>query len=180
MRPAVEGLVDDVDGFLEAARHEERQALTGQARWLDVLPGLLADWGIAGHLERIVEVWLAIEEVPGVRQLVGELRADGVRCLLATNQDEHRGSHMQQHLGYAALLDGAFYSYELGVAKPAPAFFTAALDRLGTPAADVLLVDDSPANVASAMGVGIRAQTWSCAEPVEVLRRHLERHELLG
>lgn len=179
MRPAVEGLVEDVDGFLADARRRERPALTGKERWLDVLPGLLADWGIASHLERIVETWLAIEEVPGARAVVRDVRATGVRCFLASNQDEHRGRHMQRHLGYPSLVDGALYSYELGAAKPDPAFFTAALRRLRASAQDVLLVDDNPTNVASAAGLGIRAETWTSAEPTDVLRAHLQRHGVL-
>ncbi len=37
---------------------------------------------------------------------------------------------MQDDLGYGDLLDEAFYSYELRVAKPDPAYFTTILGRL--------------------------------------------------
>ena len=41
MLPAVEARVEDLDGFLAETALEERPALRGEARWLDLLPGLL-------------------------------------------------------------------------------------------------------------------------------------------
>ena len=38
MRPVVGHLVDDVEGFLAEAFAAERPALTGDARWVEVLP----------------------------------------------------------------------------------------------------------------------------------------------
>jgi FMN phosphatase YigB (HAD superfamily) len=46
----------------------------------------------------------------------------------------------------------------LGVTKPAPAIFQAALDRVGVSAADAIMVGDSlKADVIGAQAVGIRA-----------------------
>jgi putative hydrolase of the HAD superfamily len=179
IRSSVEGLVEDVDAFVAEALEVERPALRGEVRWLDVLPGLLSRWGIADAYDDLVSAWLATVPVPGSRDLVRVLREAGVCCYLASNQDRHRGAHMQQRLGYPELLDGAFYSFELGVAKPDPAYFRTILDRLGRAPADALLIDDNAANVASARSLGLRAELWSCREPVEVLRGHLTRHGLL-
>ena len=133
MRPVVGHLVDDVEGFLAEAFAAERPALTGDARWVEVLPVLLEKWGIADSYDDALRVWLTIEPVAETRELVTALRASGVRCYLATNQDEHRGRHMHENLGYAELFDDTFYSYELRVAKPDPAYFRAVLDRLALP-----------------------------------------------
>lgn len=178
MRPAIGHLVDDVEGFLAAAFAAERPALTGDARWVEVLPVLLREWGIPEAYGEAMAVWLTIEPVTEARELVECVRAAGVRCYLATNQDEHRGTYMQQHLGYADLMDGAFYSYELRLAKPDPAYFETILDRLGLPAGEVLFLDDSAGNVDAARGVGLRAETWHVEDGVEVLRGHLRRHGL--
>ncbi|MDX6300662.1 MAG: putative hydrolase of the superfamily [Nocardioidaceae bacterium] len=180
IRSSVEGLVEDVDGFVAEAVEVERPALRGEVRWLDVLPGLLARWGIADAYDDLVRAWLATVPVPGARDLVRALREAGVRCYLATNQDAHRGAYMQQRLGYRELLDGAFYSYELGVAKPEPAYFRTVLARLETAPGDALLIDDNATNVESARALGLRAELWSSREPVEVLRGHLTRHGLLS
>ena len=180
MRPAVEGLVDDVDGFLADALRAERPALTGDVRWVDVLPALLDRWGIADAHDDVLRTWLTIEEVPGTHDLVRALRAAGVRCYLATNQDERRGRLMHQQLGYGDLLDGAFYSFELGLAKPDPAYFATVADRLGLAPERLLLVDDNAANVAAARSVGLDAEAWSYREDLGVLRDHLARRRLPG
>ena len=178
MRPAVEGLVDDVDGLLAEAVRAERPALTGDVRWVDVLPGLLERWGIADAHDDVLRTWLTIEAVPGTHDLVRALRAAGVRCYLATNQDERRGRLMHEQLGYCDLLDGAFYSYELGLAKPDPAYFAAVADRLGVAPDRLLLIDDNAANVAGARSAGLDAEVWSYREDLGVLRDHLSRRGL--
>jgi putative hydrolase of the HAD superfamily len=178
MRPVVGHLVDDVEAFLREAFAAERPALVGEARWLEVLPGLLEKWGIADSYDDALRVWLTIEPVAETRELVVSLRAAGVRCFLATNQDEHRGRHMHENLGYAELFDDTFYSFELGVAKPDPAYFRAVLGRLAMPAGEVLFVDDNAANVESARGVGLRAEQWHVDEGIELLRERLRRHGL--
>lgn len=178
MRPVVGHLVDDVEEFLAQAFAAERPALTGDARWLEVLPELLERWGIADSYDDALRVWLTIEPVLEARELVASLRAAGVRCFLATNQDEHRGRHMHEHLGYGDLFDDTFYSYELRVAKPDPAYFQAVLRRLAMPPDEVLFVDDNLANVDSAREVGLRAERWHVDDGIDVLREHLRRHGL--
>jgi putative hydrolase of the HAD superfamily len=178
MRPVVGHLVDDVEAFLAEAFAAERPALTGEARWLEVLPGLLERWGIPHAYDDAVQVWLTIEPVAETRELVEALRTAGVRCYLATNQDEHRGRHMHTTLGYADLFDDCFYSYELGVAKPDPAYFRAVLERLHLPAGEVLFVDDNAANVEAARAVGLRGECWHVDDGVDALHEHLRRHGL--
>jgi putative hydrolase of the HAD superfamily len=176
MRPAVAGRVDDVDAFLAEASREERPALTGEVRWLDVLPGLLERWGIADSFDTLVGIWLSIEEVPGTRDVVRSLRSAGIRCCLATNQDVRRATYMRTEMGYDDLLDDVFVSCDLGVAKPDPAYFTTILDRLDAPADRVLFVDDNAKNVDAARAVGLAAEVWSSdlglAELESTLRGH--------
>jgi putative hydrolase of the HAD superfamily len=176
MRPALGGLLEDVDGFLEDAYRAERPALAGDVSWLDVLPGLLARWGIGDSYDDVLRVWLSIEPVVETHALLRALRAAGVRCYLATNQAEHRGVHMRDELGYAGLFDGAFYSYEMRVAKPDPAYFRLIVEDLAVPAGELLFVDDRADNVAAARSVGMRAEVWSHREDLSVLHDHLARH----
>lgn len=178
MRPVVGHLVDDVEEFLAEAFAAERPALTGDTRWLDVLPGLLEKWGIAHAHDDALRVWLTIEPVVETREIVERLRAAGVRCYLATNQDEHRGRHMHATLGYDKLFDGCFYSYELRVAKPDQAYFAAVLARLDLPGDTVLFVDDNAANVEAARSVGLRAGQWHVEDGVDALHELLRRHGL--
>ncbi|CAN5705206.1 HAD-IA family hydrolase [soil metagenome] len=178
MRPALEGLVEDVEGFMTEAYAAERPALVGTVRWLDELPGLLDRWGIPGAYDDLLRIWLAIEAVPGVREIVGTLRGQGIRCCLATNQDVARGEFMHEALGYGDLLDETFYSYALGVAKPDPAYFTTILGRLDADAQDVLFLDDKERNVEAARSVGLAAEHWVHTDGLDALHGHLARHGL--
>lgn len=178
MRPVVQGHIEDVPAFLTEAFAAERPALTGEVRWRDVLPGLLERWQVSHLYDDALRVWLTIEPHAEVRELVQVVRRSGVGCYLATNQDEYRGRHMHEALGYGELLDGAFYSYELGVAKPDPAFFSVILERLSLPVGDVLFVDDNQANVESARALGMRAEHWHVGHGVPSLRELLQAHEL--
>jgi putative hydrolase of the HAD superfamily len=178
MRPVVEGELVDVDAFLADAFAHERPALLGRESWLDVLPGLLERWGVPHLHDRALEVWLTIEPHAGARELVEMVRGSGVNCYLATNQTEHRGRFMADSLGYDELLDGSFYSYELGVAKPDPAYFTAVLERIDVPPGEVLFIDDNPRNVAVARELGLRAEVWHVDEGVPALRALLREHGL--
>jgi putative hydrolase of the HAD superfamily len=179
MRPAVSGLVEDLDGFLAEAVRAERPALTGEVSWPAVLPGLLERWGIGAALDEVLATWLRLEPVPEARALVTEVRATGPDCHLATNQTVERAAVMREQLGYDDLLDGAFWSHELGVAKPDPAYFEEVVRRLGVPPGDALLLDDNRANVDAARAVGLRAEVWSWREGVGVLRAHLVEHGAL-
>ena len=164
-----------------------------------VLQGLPAGWEASmrpavGHLvdaaqsrpkdpeldayDDALQVWLTIEPVLESRHLVEQVRASGVRCYLATNQDVRRGTYMHENLGYADLLDGAFYSYELGLAKPDPAYFTEIARRLELPEDEVLLVDDNADNVAGAREAGLRAERWHHDDGIAALDAHLRRHDL--
>jgi putative hydrolase of the HAD superfamily len=176
MRPALKGRVEDIEGFLEEAYWAERPALAGDVSWLDVLPGLLERWGIGESYDDVLRVWLSIEPVAATHELLRALREAGLRCYLATNQAEHRGVHMRDELGYAGLFDGAFYSYEMRVAKPDPAYFRFIVDALGVAPERLLFLDDRPDNVEAARSVGMRAEVWSYHEDLSVLHDHLARH----
>ncbi len=176
MRPALRGRVEDVEGFLTDAYWAERPALAGDVSWLDVLPGLLDRWGIGEAFDDVLGIWLSIEPVTATHELLRALREAGLRCYLATNQAEHRGVHMRDVLGYAGLFDGAFYSYEMRVAKPDPAYFDFIVDALAVAPDRLLFLDDRLDNVEAARSVGMRAEVWSYHEDLAVLHDHLARH----
>jgi putative hydrolase of the HAD superfamily len=79
------------------------------------------------------------------------------RVFLASNQDRHRGAYINELFAREPWLTGSLMSYDLGFAKPDPAFFTAALARAGARADECLFVDDKLDNVEAARGVGLTA-----------------------
>jgi putative hydrolase of the HAD superfamily len=170
MRPVVEGHVEDVDRFLVEAFEAEAPALRGEVEWSDQLTVLLERWGIPELHERAIEVWFTILPVPESRALVREVRARGIACHLASNQTRERAEHMSAEVGNADLLDGCFFSWELGVAKPQPEYFERVLGELRVAAHDALFVDDNPVNVEAASRLGLRALCWNDRQDAGLLR----------
>lgn len=172
-------LGDRAEEFLTAASAVEVACLRGDADFLPLLAAELEAYGVTVPAEELyTSVWHHIAVEAEGLALVGELRGRGLGVHLATNQAPRRAAYMRAELGYDELFDTSFYSCELGVAKPDPAFFAAVLDRLGAPAPEVLFVDDSPANVAGAREAGLAAEQWTIGDGHPRLRELLDRHGL--
>ena len=163
------------EDFVRAIDTLEAPALRGEADFPVGLDALLADFGVdldaAGLYAALWEsmtvrcdAWLVAEQAA----------AAGVRVHLATNQHARRAALMRQTMGYEQITEHAFYSCELGAAKPDPAFFEAVLDRLdGATPERVGFVDDSPPNVEAAAALGLRSVRWHLDEGGDVLRERL-------
>lgn len=184
MKPAPAAILFDADGVLQrprkgfaerlAARLDveeparlleeifaaEQPALVGRMTLRDAIEPVLTRWGRAELVDEVLQVWFQIEVDAAVIGTIARLRASGVRVHLATNQNPERGAHMRRTLGYDELFDGQYYSCELGLAKPDPAYFTAILELLRLPAGEVLFIDDSEANVEAAVSVGLRGHLF--------------------
>ncbi len=167
--------VDDagVSEFLDVAFAAERPCLEGRDQWARVLPEVLEAWGARERTDELLALWCDSEVVAPALALAMKVREQGVRCWVASNQDVLRASVMEERFSYDRLLDGSFYSYALGVAKPDPAYFEAILAQLGAVPAEVAFVDDRADNVEAARGLGIRAVVWQRREGTSVLAAHL-------
>lgn len=166
--------------FLAAVAMHEQPCLRGIGDFEAVLAEHLEGYDVTTPPAEVhAAVWLTICVEASSIELVRALRDVGVGVHLATNQAAARAAYMKEALGYDQLFDQSFYSCDLGVAKPEPAFFTRALDQLGATAPEVLFVDDHEANVAAAREVGLAAECWHLDEGVRRLCVLLEQHGLL-
>jgi putative hydrolase of the HAD superfamily len=96
----------------------------------------------------------AYPEVPAVLE---RLRAGGARLAVVSNWDVSLHDVLER-TRLRALVDAVVISAELGAAKPDPAIFRAALERLGARATDAIHVGDSVEHdVAGARAAGIEA-----------------------
>jgi len=96
----------------------------------------------------------AYPEVPAALE---SLRAAGARLAVVSNWDISLHDVLER-TELRALVDTVVISAELGVGKPDPAIFRAALDRLGATAADAMHVGDSVEHdVEGARAAGVRA-----------------------
>jgi putative hydrolase of the HAD superfamily len=96
----------------------------------------------------------AYPEVPAVLE---HLRAGGARLAVVSNWDISLHDVLER-TRLRALVDVVVISATLGAAKPDPAIFRAALDRLGATASDAIHVGDSVEHdVAGARAAGVEA-----------------------
>jgi putative hydrolase of the HAD superfamily len=130
----------------------------------EVLPAYLAEWGYTKSPEAFAQEWFDFEHNVD-EELIGyiqDLRARGLQCYVATNQERHRAQYLLEKLGFAKSFDGMFASAQLGSAKPDVAFFEKILARLAiTDKSSVLFWDDMLTNVTVAEAFGMHAEVYS-------------------
>ncbi len=171
-----DGVVQDLPGGWQAAlapwvpepealfarlAADEEACIRGEGPFMPVLARHLQALGVNAAAHDVYDaVWSSIEAVPAVLGLVERLRNAGVGVHLVTNQNPERAAYMREHLGYDAVFDSAYYSCEIGLAKPDLAFFEHVLSDLGAPGEQVLFIDDSLRNVEGARVAGVAAEHW--------------------
>ena len=143
-----------VEAFVRDASAAELTTLTGERDFVEVLTPLLEGLGAAGSAQEVAACWCEIEADEAILQMIRRLRRTGWFCAIATNQHRERGSHMARVLGYDALFERSFYSYELGHKKPDAEFFRAILRRVSFLPEEILFIDDHEANVEAAAVCG--------------------------
>lgn len=124
------------------------------------------DWAESAHRElerragrplpRLHEEWRnAQAAIAPNLELVRRLRP-GYKLSVLSNADLTLRARLERD-GLDRLFDDIVVSAEVGVAKPEPAVFHLAVERLGLDAAECVFVDDWDKNVEAARAVGMRA-----------------------
>lgn len=114
---------------------------------------------------------------PAIEEMVAalpRLRAAGYRLVAVTNWSaETFPIARARHPWLDEQFDHHVVSGELGIAKPDPAFFEAALSTAGCRPEQALFIDDNAANTAAAERLGIAAITFTspdaCLEALDAL-----------
>jgi len=134
----------------------------GRADLHDRLAPALAE--IAPHLsvETLTDYWFSKDAQLDCVLLdaLADIRAKGLELHLATVQEHRRADYLWTTLGLRERFDAIHYAAAYGARKPDPAFFEAVCVRTGFAPRDVVLIDDSPANVEAALSCGWGAVLW--------------------
>jgi putative hydrolase of the HAD superfamily len=168
----------DTDALVADLMAAERPTLVGKGDFREAVADVLQRWNSPASVEHALEAWHWFAAEPAVVQLIGSLRTTGIECHLATNQQAYRRAIMQDERGYGEWFDLTFYSCDLGLAKPDPAYFRAILSILQVPASSVLFIDDNVDNVAGAASVGLQAEVYDLSAGVPALEELLRRYGL--
>ncbi|CAH0143994.1 Alpha-D-glucose 1-phosphate phosphatase YihX [Pseudomonas carnis] len=89
-----------------------------------------------------------------------EQRRHGVKVYLATNQEHLRARYLMESIGLSQYCDGIFYSAALSCRKPETHFYEKVTELSGLRPEQLLLIDDTPANVLAARNLGWNAIEW--------------------
>jgi len=98
------------------------------------------------------DIWEAYDDTLPILEA---LRDNGIRVVMLSNVGYDLGPVVKR-TGIAPLLDGMVMSQALGVVKPDPRIFRAALEVIERPPAEVLMVGDAWRDDAAAAALGIR------------------------
>ena len=126
-----------------------------------------ASLGIQIPTEGLVGLWNSIlAPNPDALRVLERLKGK-VRLALGSNIDPEHYRRSMEVQPALALFDDVLLSYEMGVCKPAPAFFTYALETLGAAAGECVFIDDLAANVESATSLGLTGIQFQSMAQVE-------------
>lgn len=136
----------------EQMKAYKRGDLTDAEFWTYVVNGL----GITYGTEALIEKMIAGYEVdPHVRSIVRQVRDLGYRTLICSNNFPARIHGLQQKFHFLDDFDGAIFSYDVGVLKPAKEIFEALIEISGVAAHEIIYSDDKPERLEGAYQLGI-------------------------
>ena len=116
----------------------------------------VADWGLDWSPERFLEAFASWVDplTPEVTELLAELGGSyPLACLSNCNP-----IHWERLESLRPHFDATFLSFEMGLAKPAPAIFEEAIRVLGVAPDRITFFDDTVENVRTAQSVGMRSE----------------------
>jgi HAD superfamily hydrolase (TIGR01509 family) len=115
----------------------------------------LAQEVIDRRVERRVELVLAQPLLPGVKALVDQARAAGMKVGVASSSSRDWVTGHLERLGLLYRFDCIGCRDDVEHVKPEPDLYLAVLDCLGLPAADAVAIEDSPNGIAAAKRAGL-------------------------
>ncbi len=136
------------------------------------------------------QYWAAILGRRPEGEMLSRLLAADVACWVHPNRDVLAATERAREAGlqlailsnapldHAAVYDGLewlapfsprLFSSRLGVVKPEPAIYAAAIAALGVPAGEIVFLDDRRRNVEAALAAGLRAELFAGAGQIDRL-----------
>ena len=130
-------------------------------------PSFVYNWAFATARAFVRE----LQAVAGVRTVIEALRARGHALAVASQSPLARVNLSLEATGLAELFGEHVYVTSMVTRpKPAPDIYLLAASRLGASPADCLVIEDSPAGVAAALGCGMHAIGYDPGGSSEAMR----------
>lgn len=141
--------------------------LEGKADLKNEIVPYLSKWGWNKGVDTFLAYWFKSEHVIDERlvELIQRLRAAGIKCYIATNQESHRTNYMKNQMNFNEWFDGIFSSADLGSKKPTESFYLNLLQKIDNPMPkDVWFFDDTQKNIDGAISAGLNAELYTSFE----------------
>ncbi|MBR6440839.1 MAG: HAD family phosphatase [Bacteroidales bacterium] len=104
------------------------------------------------------------DEVPGMRELIDELKAKNYEIYGLTNWSMETFPEARERFGILQMIDRYVVSGAEGLVKPDHRLFQVLLDRYRLKAEECLFIDDNEANVQAAQKMGMQGIVFSGAD----------------
>ena len=159
----------ELDRAHDLPRSSIFQTLSGSPTWAEIECGVgdPAAWTDGAHRElerragrtlpRLHDEWRKAQAPIELNVALVRALRPPYRCSILSNADVSLRGRLEGELALHHLFDDIVVSAEVGMAKPTPAIFRLAAERLGLPPAACLFVDDWDKNVEAAREVGMPA-----------------------
>ncbi len=133
-------------------------------------------FGLKVPLSQFSRLWCDIfTPIPGMEDLLRSLHGRLPLGLLSDTDILH-WRHIRNHFPIVSIFPHPVLSFQVGTMKPDPVIFRRAADSVCTPPENCLYIDDLPANVQGACGIGMEAVVFRGAD---ILRQDLIRRKIL-
>jgi putative hydrolase of the HAD superfamily len=159
-------LAEQLDPLYWADRHAfDEGKLTGEAYWRDILhqAGLtLPPSAVEELIHWDARMWMTLN--PAMLAWAAALKTRGLLTAILSNIGDTTQQAMERDLKWLTRFDVLVWSYQLRMAKPDPAIYRYALDKLGTQPAETLFIDDREVNVEAAAALGMKALLFTTVD----------------
>jgi putative hydrolase of the HAD superfamily len=109
-----------------------------------------------------IEMWLGLNDP--MFAWVERLHAEGYKLGLLSNLHQTFADHLRAHAAWLRHFHVPVFSGEIRRVKPEPEIYRHILEKLGTPAAETLFIDDRPTNIEAARREGMRGFVFTSVE----------------
>jgi len=141
-----------------------KECLVGKADLKEVVAPYLKEWDWKYGVDKFLEYWFS-SEYSIDRELIDYIqnyRNNGVKCVMATNQEKYRADYLFNKIGFVDSFDKMYVSAHLGHKKTSKEFFGKLVTGLGDiKKEEILFWDDDIENINVAKEFGINAELYT-------------------
>lgn len=158
----------------EFFKSEWNDIVVGKKDLLPTLATVLRRIAPTVSADDLINYWFEMDSriLDSVLWDVKQAKRSETPVYLATNQEHLRATYLMQTMGLREFVDGIIYLAQSGSKKPQAEFYSFAERETGYQPYEMLLIDDTSANVEAARSVGWEAVHWDGTVDLSEILQH--------